>query len=136
MILVNQGTIATGADQLIGPALAGLAGDDVLVVAVTGGPDPALLGRLPANARVERFIPVEELLPHVDVFVTNAGFGGVQVALAHGVPILAARRSEDKAEVVARIAHTGVGIDLRTQRASAGQLRTGVRRLLAERRYG
>ena len=68
--------------------------------------------------------------------MTNAGFGGVQVALAHGVPILAARRSEDKAEVVARIAHTGVGIDLRTQRASAGQLRSGVRRLLAERRYG
>ena len=135
VILVNQGTIATDADQLIRPALAGLAGDDVLVVAVTGGPDPASLGPLPANARVERFIPFEELLPHVDVFVTNAGFGGVQLALAHGVPILAAGRSEDKAEVAARIAYAGVGIDLRTQRASAGQLRTGVRRLLAERRY-
>lgn len=60
MILVNQGTVATDADQLIRPALAGLAGEDVLVVAVTGGSDPALLGPLPANAHVERFIPFEE----------------------------------------------------------------------------
>ena len=74
-------------------------------------------------------------MQHVDVFVTNAGFGGVQLALAHGVPILAAGRSEDKAEVAARIAYAGVGIDLRTQRPSTAQLRTGVRQLLAERRY-
>ncbi|MDT3440227.1 glycosyltransferase [Pseudofrankia sp. BMG5.37] len=52
VVLVNQGTVATDADQLIRPALAGLAGEDVLVVAATGGGDPAGLEPLPANARV------------------------------------------------------------------------------------
>lgn len=37
--------------------------------------------------------------------------------------------------MAARVAYAGVGIDLRTQRASARQLRTGVRRLLADRGY-
>ncbi len=135
IVLVSQGTVATDADQLIRPALAGLADQDVLVIAVTGGTDPGLLGELPANARVERYIPFEEILPHVDVFATDGGFGGVQLALAHGVPILTAGRSEDKAEVSARIAYTGVGIDLRTQRPSATQVRLGVRQLLDDDRY-
>lgn len=135
MILVNQGTIVTDADQLMRPALAALASEDMLVVAVTGGSDPALLGPSPANARIERFIPFEQLLPHVAVFVTNVGFGGAQLALANGVPILAAGRSEDKAEVAARIAYAGVGIDLHTQRPSARQLRGGVHRLLTKRRF-
>ena len=76
---MSQGTVATDADQLIRPALAGLADQDVLVIAVTGGTDPGLLGELPANTRVERYLPFEEILPHVDVFVTNGGFGGVQL---------------------------------------------------------
>ena len=48
VILVNQGTIATDADQLIRPALAGLAGEDLLVVTVTGGPTRRRSARCPA----------------------------------------------------------------------------------------
>ena len=92
MILVNQGTVATEPHELLQPALTALAGEDVLVVAVTGGRDPAELGWVPANARVERFIPFERLLPYVYVLVTNGGFGAVQLALADGVPIVAAGR--------------------------------------------
>ena len=97
-----------------------MAGEDALVVAVTGGRDPAELGRVPANARVERFIPFERLLPHVDVLVTNGGFGAVQLALAAGVPIVAAGQTEDKIEVSARVGYSGVGINLRTQTSAPG----------------
>jgi len=135
VVLVNQGTVATDADQLIRPALAGLAGEDVLVVAVTGGADPARLGPLPANARVERFIPFDRLLPHVDVFVTNGGYGGVQLALAHGVPIVGAGTTEDKIEVNARVGAAGVGVNLRTQTPRPGQVRAAVAAVLADSRY-
>jgi UDP:flavonoid glycosyltransferase YjiC (YdhE family) len=50
--LVSQGTVATDIGQLIEPALAGLADQDVLVVAVTGRkhtPEPA---QVPDNAQV------------------------------------------------------------------------------------
>jgi len=48
---------------------------------------------------------------------------------------VAAGKTEDKAEVSARVAHTGVGIDLRTHRPKAGQVRAAVRQVLAEPRY-
>jgi MGT family glycosyltransferase len=135
VVLVTQGTVATEDAQLLRPALEALATEDVLVVAVTGGPDPADLGPVPANARVERRIPFDALLPHVDVMVTNGGFGGVQLALAHGVPLVAAGRTEDKVEVAARVAHSGAGVDLRTQTPSAARLREAVSTVLAEPRY-
>ena len=100
---LTQGTIATASDLLITPALQALAGEDVLVVATTGTqpPESVKLEPLPANARVEQFIPYNHLLPHVDVMVTNGGYGGVQGALAHGIPIVAAGKTEDKMEVTA-----------------------------------
>ncbi|MET0692290.1 MAG: glycosyltransferase [Propionibacteriaceae bacterium] len=136
VVLVNQGTVATASDQLLRPSLEALGGTDVLVVAVTGGPDPAVLGPLPSNARVERYIPFDRLLPYVDVFVTNGGFGGVQLALSHGVPIVAAGKTEDKAEVSARVAYSGVGVNLRTQTPSAEQVGQAVSEVLDHPRYG
>jgi UDP:flavonoid glycosyltransferase YjiC (YdhE family) len=56
----------------------------------------------------------------------------VQLALAHSVPIVAAGRTEDKIEVNARVAHSGVGINLRTQSPRPDQLRDAVRRVLGE----
>jgi MGT family glycosyltransferase len=135
VVLVNQGTVATDSDQLLRPAITALADEDCLVVAVTGGPDPAVLGPLPANARVERRIPFDQLMPHVDLFVTNGGYGGVQLALAHGVPMVAAGKTEDKIEVNSRIAFSGVGVDLRTQTPTPEQVRTAVRQVLADPSY-
>lgn len=43
---------------------------------------------LPWNVRVERFIPYAQLMPKVDVLLTNGGFGSIRIALAHGVPIV------------------------------------------------
>jgi len=76
VVLVSQGTLAVDSRDLLRPTLDALADEDVLVVAVTGGPDPAELGPLPPNARVERFLPFDRLLPLVDAYVTNGGFGG------------------------------------------------------------
>ena len=47
------------------------------MVATTGEGSLAsgLRGSVPANARVESFLSYHHLLPHVDVMVTNAGYG-------------------------------------------------------------
>jgi UDP:flavonoid glycosyltransferase YjiC (YdhE family) len=133
VVHVTQGTL-DNADlgRLLLPAIEALAGDDLLVVATTGGPDPGpWRAALPANVRLERFIPHDLLLPHVDVMITNGGYGGVQQALAHGVPLVVAGDSEDKPEVAARVRWSGAGIDLRTGRPSPGQLEDAVRRVMA-----
>ena len=47
VVLVTQGTVAVDAEDLIRPSLAALAEEDLLVIAVTGGPDPATVGPVP-----------------------------------------------------------------------------------------
>jgi UDP:flavonoid glycosyltransferase YjiC (YdhE family) len=137
VVHVTQGTIATEASHLLVPTLRALAGQDLLVVATSGGGPTKLPGldALPANARIAPFIPHACLLPHVDVMVTNAGYNGVQVALAHGVPLVAAGGTEEKPEVAARIGWAGVGVNLRTGRPSERQLLAAVGHVLANPRY-
>ena len=134
---VTQGTL-DNADlgRLLLLTTRALAGDDVLVVATTGGPDPApLRPDLPPNVRLERFIPHDLLLPHVHVMVTNGGYGGVQQALAHGVPLVVAGDSEDKPEVAAHVQWSGTGINLHTGRPSVAMVARAVRRVLARPSY-
>jgi UDP:flavonoid glycosyltransferase YjiC (YdhE family) len=184
VVLVNQGTLATDPGDLIVPALQALDGEDVLVVATTGGAsreliagewasaaeaallaaemrillhagmvggyghvyhvpvqhrarlaEPTRPSPLPKNAHVEPFIPFGALMPHVDVMITNGGYGGVQFALAHGVPLVVAGATEEKPEIAARVAWSGAGINLKTKSPSPEQIRSAVRALLATDDY-
>ena len=132
VVLVTQGTIATDPAELLAPCLEGLAGCDLFVVATTGAADPAVLGDPPPNAVVERFVPYSALLPYVDVMVSNGGFGSVQLAIAHGVPMVVADISEDKREVTAHVGWSGAGINLRTDHPSPKVIAGAVQRVLNE----
>ncbi|MGI3786808.1 MAG: glycosyltransferase, partial [Janthinobacterium lividum] len=117
-----------------------LADEPVRVVATTGGrPVESVLellgGPLPANAELAELVPYADLLPHTSVVVTNGGWGGVQQALAQGVPVVVAGASEEKPEVAARVAWSGAGIDLRTGRPSPRRIRHAVRAALGRPRY-
>lgn len=137
IVHVTQGTIANAVPQLIGPALEGLANEDVLVVVATGGrtAESLGLGNVPRNARVGTFFPYAELLRKTSVMITNGGYGGVQMALAHGVPLAVAGASEDKPEVAMRVACSGAGINLRTATPTPQQVHTAVNALLHESNY-
>ena len=105
------------------PAIDGLADRDVLVVVSTGGRPQDAVGPIPDNVRVESYLPYDRLLPMVDVIVTNGGYGGVQQALAHGVPLVVAGETEDKVEVSARVGWSGAGINLHANAAAPHQAR-------------
>jgi UDP:flavonoid glycosyltransferase YjiC (YdhE family) len=123
VVAVTQGTIANqDLTALIEPALQSLATRNVHVVVALGGQPASVLSNVPDNCVVQEYIDFGQLLPHVDVFVTNGGFGGVQQALAAGVPLVVSGSSEDKPAVAARVAHTGAGIDLHSD---AGNDRVG-----------
>ena len=136
VVHVTQGTFANkDFGQLVGPTLEALADEDVLVVVATGGRPLETLPPLPANARAAEFLPYDELLPKTDVYVTNAGYGGVQYALRYGVPIVASGGQEDKPEVGARIAWSGVGRRLKAVSPKPKALRAAVRSVLRDERY-
>ena len=137
VVHVTQGTVAN-ADfgQLVLPTIEGLASSDHLVVVSTGGrPRTALPAQLPPNVRVAEYLPYDRLLPLVDVLVTNGGYGGVQQALAHGVPVVVAGQTEDKVEVSARVAWSGAGINLKTNRPTPAQVARAVERVGSDASY-
>ncbi|WP_114558585.1 glycosyltransferase [Desertihabitans aurantiacus] len=137
VVHVTQGTIANSdPEQLILPTVRGLADRDALVVVSTGGRPVAMLGDdLPGNVRVAEYLPYDRLLPLVDVMVTNGGYGGVQQALAHGVPLVVAGQTEDKLEVTARVGWSGAGINLRTDRAADADVAAAVDTVLSDPSY-
>lgn len=132
VVLVTQGTINNDFDQLIRPAIRALTDLDVLVVVTTGSrnPEDVQIERLPANVRVERFIPYAHLMPHVDLLLTNGGYGSIQIALAHGVPIIAIGKTEEKPEIANRVQWSGVGIGLKVRIPTEDQIRNAVQTVL------
>jgi UDP:flavonoid glycosyltransferase YjiC (YdhE family) len=67
--------------------------------------------------------------------ITNGGYGGVQMALSHGVPLIVAGASEDKPEVAARVAWSGAGLNLKTGKPTPQAVRKAVRTILDDSRY-
>ncbi|WP_324017119.1 glycosyltransferase [Aeromonas hydrophila] len=137
LVIVSQGTLANvDLEQLLLPAMQGLAGDELQLLLTTGGRDPARLGAaVPANAIVTEHVPFELALPRAAVLVTNGGYGSVQAALAHGVPLVVAGTGEDKAEVATRVAWSGAGINLHSNEPTADAVAAAVRKLVHEPRY-
>jgi UDP:flavonoid glycosyltransferase YjiC (YdhE family) len=134
VVHVTQGTIANSDfGQLVLPTIAALAASDVLVVVSTGGRARAELpAELPSNVRVAEYLPYDRLLPLVDVMVTNGGYGGVQQALGHGVPLVVAGQTEDKVEVSARVEWSGAGVNLRTSRPTSARVAEAVEKLVGD----
>jgi UDP:flavonoid glycosyltransferase YjiC (YdhE family) len=138
IVLVTQGTVANdNFGLLIGATLEALTNEpDVLVVMTTGGrPVDAIPGPIPDNARVAQFLPFEWILPQTAALVTNGGYGTVNQAISFGVPLVTAGLTQDKAEVNARVAWSGVGIDLRTNQPAPAAVRDAVRRVLNRSEY-
>ncbi len=130
---VTQGMVADGdLNALVVPTIDALAGEDVLVVAGTGR---GRLGPVPANVRTAPFIPHAWLLPETDVMVTNGGYGGVQAALSNGVPLVVAGDTEEKPEIAAHVGWTGAGLNLKTGKPSAAQVREAVRTVIERPAY-
>ena len=133
VVLVTQGTLSNDDfSELVLPTLEALANEpDIIVVVTTGGrPVETLGGCLPDNVRVAQYLPFEWVLSKIDAFVTNGGYGGVNQALSFGVPIVTAGTAADRGDVSARVAWSGVGVNLATNAPTAAALRPAVRSVL------
>jgi MGT family glycosyltransferase len=127
--LVSSSTQFQDDGRLITTALAALADEDLDIVAtMPAGAEPQ---DVPANARLEEFVPHSLVLPHAAVAITHAGFGATQKALSHGVPVVAVPFGRDQAEVGRRVEAAGVGVYLPARKLTAQRLRRAVRQAIA-----
>ncbi|GAB3267535.1 glycosyltransferase [Sinomonas notoginsengisoli] len=129
-VLVTTSSEYQADEALARAAVAGLAGEPYRVV-VTMPAGVADLGPLPANVRVERFVPHSAVLAHAAAVVTHGGMGATQKALNAGVPAVVVPWGRDQLEVAARVAHARAGVRLGKARLTPERLRDAVRRAAA-----
>jgi UDP:flavonoid glycosyltransferase YjiC (YdhE family) len=74
-------------------------------------------------------------MPYVDLLLTNGGFGSIQIALAHGVPVVAIGKTEEKPEIANRVNWSGVGIGLKVLIPTEAQIRDAVQTVITTPTY-
>lgn len=97
--------------------LAGLRGRRAILT-VGHAVDPAELGPPPPGVRVERFVPMAEVLPRCCAVVSHGGSGSLLGALAHGLPSVLLPMGADQLHNAARAEELGVAVALHAVRAT------------------
>ena len=126
IVLVTTSSEFQDDGRLVKAALEGLADEPVFVIATLPAGDPGTFS-VPANARVERFVPHGPILDRAVVAVTHGGMGATQKALARGVPVCAVPFGRDQPEVARRVEVAGAGTRLPAGRLTPDRLRDAVK---------
>ena len=116
-------------------ALDGLAGEPVnLIVTVGRHNDPAVLDPVPANARVERYIPQSMLLPSCAAVISHGGSGTTLATLSAGLPQLCIPQGADQFVNAELCEEAGAGLTLLPDEVRPETVRAKVLELLSEER--
>jgi MGT family glycosyltransferase len=132
LVLLSTSSEFQDDGRLASVALEALAAEDVEVVATLPTAD---VGRtaVPANARVEPFVPHTPILARAACAVTHGGAGATQKALAAGVPVCVVPFGRDQLEVARRVQVAGAGTRLPAQRLRPERLRAKIREAMTMR---
>ena len=132
IVLVSTSSEFQDDGRLVTTALEALADEDVYVVATL--PAAELPGvTVPANARLEPFVPHRPLLERAVCAVTHGGAGVTQKALASRVPVCVVPFGRDQLEVARRVEVAGAGTRLPARRLTPARLRAKVREAITMR---
>ena len=93
------------------------------------------LGEIPANARIEAFVPHTQVLQRSALVVSHAGHGIVSKALYNGVPMVLVPWGRDQPGVAVRAERLGVARVVSRAAATADSVRQAVEAVLHEPAY-
>jgi MGT family glycosyltransferase len=138
VIFITQGTLdADNINKLVIPSIQALKDMDFLILVTTGGTGTRQLKsqfNYP-NVFIEDYIPYNQLMPFVDVLISNGGYGGVLNALSFGVPVIIAGNSEEKRDVASRLEYSGAGLNLKTGTPKPRQIVKAIKKILTDNSY-
>ncbi len=135
LVYVSEGTMRSAEPFLLQAAIDAFSGTSLQVILTTGNhrdPETITAKKPASNIHIERFIPLSELLPYVDVVVTTGGSGTVLASLKAGVPVIVIPVEWDQPENAWRVADCGAGIRLPQRSFTSERLRLSVERLLTD----
>ena len=102
------------------------------VVTIGSHVDPATIGAVPPNIRVERFVPQGDLLDRASAVVSHGGAGTVLGAASHGRPQLVVPLFADQWENGVAVDDAGCGIVLGPTGRGIEDLEQALRTVLAD----
>lgn len=137
VVLVTQGTVEKDTSKLLVPTIEAMKNTDKLLIVTTGGSDTEMLRKKYPNSNViiEDFIAFNDVMPHVDIFISNGGYGGVMQGIQHGLPMVVAGVHEGKNEINARINYLKYGINVGTEKPTATQLTQAINKISTDSTY-
>lgn len=131
IVLVSTSSEFQDDAELVSTALEALAGEDVYVVATL--PSAEVPARVPANARIEPFVPHAPILERAVCAITHGGAGVTMKALAAGVPVCVVPFGRDQPEVARRVEVAGAGTQIPLSKLNPERLRDAVRAATAKK---
>jgi UDP:flavonoid glycosyltransferase YjiC (YdhE family) len=130
-VYVTSGTERTATTFPWRDVFAVIAGLDVDAVATIGSHvDPAVIGPIPPNVRVERFVPQADVLRRSAVVVSHGGAGSVLGAASYGLPQLVVPLFADQWQNAVAVRDAGCGVLADPDNRSAADIDAALHTLL------
>ena len=128
IVLVSTSSEFQDDGDLVMTALEALANENVQVIATL--PSAEVSASVPANARVETFVPHGPILERAACAITHGGAGATMKALAAGVPVCVVPFGRDQPEVARRVEIAGAGTQVAPSKLGPDRLRDAVRQAM------
>ena len=106
--------------------------DLFFVMSLGARDEPRLLGKVPANVRIARWVPQMEILSRAAVAITHGGLGTIKECIWHGVPMVVLPLVLDQPANAVRVASHHLGRVLDPRKLSAMELAQAVRDALED----
>lgn len=136
LVYLTSGTEPAAAMAPWAAAIEALGSIDVDAVATIGRHlDESVLGNVPPNVRVERFVPQRFLLDRAAIVMSHAGAGSMLGAASRGLPQLFSPLLADQWENADAATGAGVAITCELDSRSAADIATALRSLLDDDRF-
>jgi UDP:flavonoid glycosyltransferase YjiC (YdhE family) len=136
VVYVSMGTLARPTDAFMATLVEALASDELRALwPMRPELRAALPAALPANLRVERWVPSQLAVlrhPRVRAFVTHCGTNSVQESLAAGTPIVGVPMFGAQNDMAQRVVDAGVGVRLAKHLATPAELRAALARVMGD----
>jgi len=108
LIYISLGS--TGHPALFHALISLFTNRDFDVILTTGGQITIETERLPANVRVERFLPGEEVMRRADIVICHGGAGTIYQAISAATPLIAVATHFEQELLAQEIERAGAGL--------------------------
>jgi len=106
-----------------------------VVIAVGFEMDLNEFNNIPDNFLIRQSVPQQQLLEHVELFITHAGMNSVNEAICSGIPMLLLPHQFEQEMIARRVKEMGIGIKMNIKRITPEKLYKNANHLILNSGY-